>query len=358
MNRLTRAAGGHPWIATMACAIGLTMALPPHLASASGGSVPTATAQAVQSGVDFKFELFPTSIVVGEPVYLRLKIDNTSGMLAVGNYSGRLYLAEGNDVDVRVQLPGQLPQRYAGPEEAGLYAGTEINLDRDGLHQQDFLLFYERAAAGGLLFDTPGEYVVTARLQGSVYRERPREIVVLPPTKITVRPPANDQEKRAFDTVNQKDLAKTLHMAITSEEDQLLKLRAFVGNFPNSPWTPQAMSVLANNLLYGTSPNRQAAGRMFMDIATRFPDSPRASSSLFAAVAAYSGMGDKDTARALYWLLRDLYPGYPLIRKENAIANEFEFGPLDFLGSRPWFHYNRPYSLTPQDKTVNVNLNE
>ncbi len=342
------------WIAIAAALV--WNACCPLTTSAQGTGSSTATK--VELGNVFRFEIFPTNIVVGEPVYLRLQIENTSGALAVGNYSGRLYLADGNDVDVRVQTPGQLPQRYQGPEEAGLYAGTEINLDRHGLHQQDFLLFFEKSTAGGLLFDSPGEYMVTARLQGSVYREKPGEVLVLPPTKITVRAPANESEQRAFDTINQKDLAKTLHMAITNDEDQLRRIRAFVGAFPNTPWTPQALSVIGNDQLYGPKPNRAAAARIFLDIATRYPNSPRASSSLFAAAAAYNGMGDRDTARALYWLVRDLYPGYPLLRKENPLAFEFEFGPKDFLASRPWFHYNRPYSLTPQDKTVEVKLGE
>jgi hypothetical protein len=299
-------------------------------------------------GNEFTFEISPTQIVVGEPVYLRLQVKNTSGNLVVGNFSSRLYMAEGNDLEVRVQEPGQLPRRYSGVEEPGIYGGTEINLGRNDTSLHDFLLLYDRSSDRGVLFDEPGEYIITARLAGSVYREANREVLTLPPTRITVRPPSTEEDQRAMDFVGSRDMAKSLHTAINMDPAIIERIKSFTATFPKSPWTPLALSVLANNYLYGPQPNGMAAARMYTEIASRFPDSPRAPAALFSAVIAYSQLNDEDSARAAYWLLRDLYPGYPLIRKDNPTAQQFEFGPSDSLVGQPWFHYMKPYVAPPK----------
>jgi outer membrane protein assembly factor BamD (BamD/ComL family) len=134
-------------------------------------------------------------------------------------------------------------------------------------------------------------------------------------------------------------------MSITTDKAIIDQLRKFVSQYPNSPWTPLAMSVIGNELMYGLNPNPAAAAVIYGEIAKRFPDSPRAPAALFSAAAAYEQLKDMDSARANYWLLRDLYPAYPLIRKDNPLARLMEFGPIESLVGQPWFHYAKPYEL-------------
>jgi tetratricopeptide (TPR) repeat protein len=338
--------------ALVASAVACVALIVPTQSPAGSGS---SGSSSVVEGNEFSFQISPTEITVGEPVYLKLNVKNTSGMLIVSNFNGRLYLAEGNDVEVRVQEPGQLPRRYFGVEQAGIYGSTEIALNRDESSLHDFLLFYENQSDKGLLFDRPGEYLISARLSGSVYRDKPRELLTLPPTRIVVREPATEEQRAALQMIGNKEIAKVLHMAITTDKAIIDRLRAFASRFPTSPWTPMVLSVIGNELMYGLNPNPAAAAAIYGEIAKRFPDSPRAPAALFSAAAAYEQLKDMDSARANYWLLRDLYPSYPLIRKDNPLARLMEFGPIESLAGQPWFHYAKPYempasALVPKEK--------
>jgi hypothetical protein len=305
----------------------------------------SAVASEVHAGNEFVLELTPTTITVGEPIFLKFRINNTSGILPMNNFSGRMHFSEGNDIDIRVQAPGELPRRYNGIDQAGLFAALDFSVERQKTMESDYLLFFDEVSPRGLLFDRPGTYILSVRLTGSVYRDRNKQVVFLPPTPITVRESERPDHGRIMDVIGRPEAARALHQTITGNETLAQEFQQFVSNFPDSPWTPLVLTVLANRMSNANPPNNQAAARLFTELAKRFPNSPRAPGAMFTAALCYHQDKKHDLARAAYWLARDLYPSYYLFRQENPVAFFYEFGPRDQVKVRPWFHFAQPYVM-------------
>ena len=298
------------------------------------------------SGVMMRLSVDKTDIVVGEPVHLRFVVSNESCTYPKGNFGGRLHLSEGNDIEVSVQAPGELPQRYIAGEDNQVYASVEIDLSKGESMATMIPLLQAPARPTGYLFDRPGEYTLRASVAATVLRENTKTDVPLGPVKVTVREPAGN-DAADWKTLATPAVAKALHLGSGDDPAAVERARSVALAHPDGPYGPLCR-LLSGVAAMKASPPDYAAGRAALTgFVTGSAGHPRAAEAAFSMVSLETRANRPDAARDWLYFMRDAYPDYPLLRRENRMASEYYFKALDASpADRPWWFQQRPWDTT------------
>jgi hypothetical protein len=312
---------------------------------------PAASVVNTVQGVEIRLDLSPTEIVVGEPVYLTARITNRNAPLRVGNFAASFYLAEGNDLAITIQAPGELPARYLGPEEPGVYSKVEVGLDTGESQTYPITILYDAKSPNGYVFGKPGEYFVSVTLQHSILRDVVKTKTVLPPTRILVKA-AEGRAAEAFKLLEDKQIARALHEAVITEPKALAAIVRVADEFPDTAYAAQALYVAGATSLNGERAEIEAGIRRFLKFLERFPGHPRAGDAIFNVALAFDRLGERETARAWVYFLKDRVPDHRLLRVENPLAAKYYYGMLESAAKRRWWLYTTPWDFTvkPEDQ--------
>lgn len=302
-------------------------------------------------GVEIRMDLGPTEIVVGEPVYLVTKVTNRNSPLRVGNLSASFFLAEGNDLAITIQPPGELPVRYLGTDEPGVYTKVELGLDTGESQTYPVTILYDEKSPNGYVFGKPGEYFVSVTLQHSILRDVAKTQTVLPPMRILVKAPEG-RAAEAFKLIENKQIARALHEAVITEPKAVAALARVADEYPETPYAAQALYVTAATNLNGERAEMETAIRRFLRFLERFPGHPRAGDAIFNVALAFDRLGERETARAWIYFLKDRVPDHRLLRVENPLASKYYYGMLESAAKRRWWLYETPWDFTvkPEDQ--------
>ncbi len=295
-----------------------------------------------QMGNKVTLSLSDTDIVAGEPVYLMTNILNETAPLRVGNFSSRLYLAEGNDIEVFVQRPGELPERYTAAEQPGLYSSVEVNLNNGEAMDHRTLLLYDASKTNGYLFGAPGVYTVRAAVKGTVMRDPKGLKVELPPTQVTVRDPEG-RNAEAFGRVNDPAMAEALQLMLTDDPAVVARAREVAMQYSDTPYAPLCRFLSGNAYYRAAPPQIDKAVADFEKFMQNYPEHPHVSEVAFQIVAAEMKGARTDLARDWYYFVRDAYPNYRLLRQNNIYSDLFYDEPKEATGARPWWLYEKPW---------------
>lgn len=314
---------------------------------------PAATASVVNNvqGVEIRLDLGPTEIFVGEPVYLVTKVTNRNSPLRVGNFAASFFLAEGNDLTITIQPPGELPARYMGTDEPGVYTKVELGLDTGESETYPVTILYDAKSPNGYVFGKPGEYLVSVTLQHSILRDVAKTQTVLPPTRITVKAPEG-RAAEAFKLLEDKQIARALHEAVITEPKAVAAIARVAEEFPDTPYAAQTHYVAAATNLNGERAEMEKAIRQFLKFLERWPGHPRAGDAIFNIALAFDRLGERETARAWIYFLKDRVPDHRLLRVENPLASKYYYGMLESAAKRRWWLFETPWDFTvkPEDR--------
>lgn len=283
-----------------------------------------------------------TEIVTGEPIYLNVKVENVSSPLIVGNFSSRLHLSEGNDLEVSVQQAGELPVRYTGGEEPAIYASTELNLEPGETRESQAMLLYDPSKPGGYLFGEPGVYTLRATLNASIMRELQKTRIELPPTQITVRAPEGNAA-RAFELLNSPGVARALQELLVEDREVVEKIRKVAHDYPDTPYAPLARFYSAVAYYRQEPPQYDQAAAEFRKVLELYPASNRAPDSAFMLSALNTKRLRLAEAQDWYFFTRDAYPTYELLRKENPLASVHYYDAIEAGANRVWWLQSEPW---------------
>lgn len=314
----------------------------------AGPEVQAQTASSEFMGMRVTVSLDKTEVVVGEPLFLNINVLNENAYFRKGNFGGRLFLSEGNEIDVMVQPPGELPYRYVGGEDAAVYSSVEMDLDNGQSMDTEILLLYDRTKPNGYLFDKPGVYTLRATVRGTILRDPTPFRVELPATRIVVSAPEGP-EAEAFKTIGTPAVAKALQMMNTDNAQTVASARQVAEQHPNTVYAPlcRIMSGVAH--MRATPPNLDAAAEDFLKFQEFYPDHLRTAEAAFTMVVIYTRAGRTDLARDWLYFVRDAYPSYRLLRHENPFASMYYYAAAEEEDrGRPWWLYSTPWkALAP-----------
>lgn len=292
-------------------------------------------------GIETRIELLNSEVVQGETVYLKLTVHNRTNPLIVATFQSKLYYSEGNDIEITIQPPGELPSRYEGPY-SGIYSLREPNLKPGELVYFYLPILYSKKAESGLVFDKPGEYTLSAKISYTVLRQNEKLSVALPPTKIKVSAPQGKAEE-AFKIIGNKAMAEALHKLETSDKEILDKLGRIANEFADTPYTVAAVYALGESLR-DAGQQMEAVAR-FRQVVRNFPNHPLAAGAAYSVARALDELGQFDLAREWLYYLADAFPGYTMLVKENPISNKYLFEQAPAYEQRRWWLFTRPWEM-------------
>ncbi|MCX7626067.1 MAG: hypothetical protein N2Z21_07645 [Candidatus Sumerlaeaceae bacterium] len=310
---------------------------------AFGTAVEARQGSSLINGVEVVAELDKTELLVGEPLFLKIRVTNRNAPLVIGNFIASLHFPEGGDIEMQVQPPNELAYRYQAHEDPAVFATVEIGNKKDASTHFELPIIYERKSATGYLFDKAGEYVVSVKIWHSIMRDQTRTFTEIPPTKITVRTPEG-QNLEAFRLIDGKKFALALQQQATDDADVLEKFQTLAKKFPESVYAPMCAYVAGSSLTLD-SKRLEDGVALLRQFAKRYPNHPMVGNGVYSIFFGYHMAGNHDRAREWFYYLMDLDPGHRLLREENKLAAYYYFGRLEEVQNRRWWMYDKPWAL-------------
>jgi tetratricopeptide (TPR) repeat protein len=317
-------------ITALVCASGLG-----HTAAPSGTSL--------INGVEVVAELSKTELLVGEPLFLKIRVTNRNAPLVIGNFMSALHFPEGGDIEMQVQPPTDLAYRYQAHEDPAVFATIEIGNKPGASTHFELPIIYERKSATGYLFDNPGEYVVSVKIWHSIMRDQKRTFTEIPPTRIVVRrPEGNDLE--AFRLIEGKKYALALQQQFSDDADVLSRFTRVAQQYPQTAYAPMCQYVAGASLMLDAKRIEEGV-TLLRDFARRNPGHPMVSNGYYSIFFGYHMAGNYDRAREWFYYLMDFDPAYRLMREENKLAAYYYFGRVEEVQKRRWWLHDKPWAL-------------
>lgn len=314
--------------------------------SATSTAKATPQGRSLITGVEVVAELDKTELVVGEPLFLKIRVANRNAPLVIGNFISALHFAEGGDVEVHVQPPGELSYRYEAHEQPAVFATVEIGNKKDAFTHFELPMIYERKSPTGYLFDKPGQYIVSVKIWHSIMRDTTRTFTEIPPVAITVRMPAG-KDLEALRLIEGPKYALALQQQVSDDTQIVERFAEVARRYPDSPYAPMCAYVAGSSMI--VDPKRLEGGvAILRDYTRRYREHPMWGNAVYGIFYGYHMAGNFDRAREWFYYLMDADPGHRLMREENKLAAYYYFGRLEEVQGRRWWLYNEPWILPVQ----------
>lgn len=299
------------------------------------------------NGVEVTVGFDKTELIVGEPLYLSIKVANHTAPVIVGTFQSTLFFTQGNSVQVMIQPPGELPYRYNGTEQPDIpYPSKEDNIVNGEAMIHNMLILYDATQPNGYAFSKPGEYFISAKVTYSVLRDPAKNVTEVPATRIVVRA-AEDKAAEAFKLISTPEAAKALHMSSTTNKSVLEAARKIAKDYPDTPYAPLCLFLDGAAKMRQDPPDHKGALAIFRDFGRRYPKNQKLGDALFDIALCHYEMKHMDLARAWYFHLMDAVPTYELLRLETPLAYALYYEPLTAAAERRWWLYEQPWQTPP-----------
>jgi TolA-binding protein len=302
------------------------------------------------SGMEMRVGFSKTELVVGEPLFLEIKVTNRTCEYGVSNFEARLFFSETADIEVRVQRPGELPERYVGIHQSSITSSERLNLKQGEYTNYERTILYDPKSPTGYLFDRPGEYVIVARLGHTILAEPAKTYTETPATRITVRAPEG-KAAEALKIIDSPECAKAIHAQESGDAGVAQKIRKVAEEYPETPYAPMCRLFCGWYEMHRQKPDYAAAVKDYREFLTRYPGHIKAPPAMFQIALCYHNLGRPELVMAWLLHIRQADPGFSLFRSENRLVNFYYFEKLEALSARRWWLYDKPWQVaTPPPK--------
>jgi hypothetical protein len=290
--------------------------------------------------VDFSFE--KTNLLVGEPLVLILDVKNVSTDLPRYNFSSRLVLPEGNDLQVYVQRPGAVEFQAEGSMERNSYpsyvtpiwSGRSVRIVRKVL--------YEASHPSGYLFDKPGPCIVRANCQ-FIINDREHLEIAIPPTQVTVTVPTNEADRNAFEAISKPEIAQALDSGFAEKPEVLKTLQAVADKYPQTSYGRMCLRVAAVSLTTGDIAKVREAVRELRKYFDLYPDDEHLPEIVHSLAMTHHQLKDYETARAWMNHLQLRFPDCIYLRNQFPLFEYYVNAPAKALKDQPWYLMEKPW---------------
>jgi hypothetical protein len=282
------------------------------------------------------------SYVLGEPVYLHMKIQNESDRpLKFG-----AVLNPTADLEIYLIQPNELPERYTSVFKPALYPQTVYELAPQEYKISEQTLLYNENAESGLLFDHPGKYTIDCRIAFQI-DDRGAYKLYFPPINIEVNEP-KESDKAAFQLINQKSIIFDLHTGLAKDENKAV-FRKIVEQYPRSTYAPYALFALAGGEIFLQNPKQdyEKARSLYERLVADYEQFPQMDNVYYRVALCNDMLGNEH--EALKWIVKIMtqYPDSSSIRHNDSLFQKYIYSKEEKLEPGTWMLMKREQVTTP-----------
>jgi len=300
----------------------------------------TAAAQASHTShcgaVDVVMSLDQTSITVGTPINLNIKLINTTPA-PLAEMRVNTQLSPGNGLEVTVQPQGELEYRYLGALQEGIYSEAPLMLRPGHPESLDTMLLFDRSRANGLLFDKPGTYMIAAVFTFNLYKNSEKVQATLPPTKMIVSE-AQPGDAAVLKLLGHPKYLQALQLGVAPTTDTVSLFDKAATAYPKS--SLGALALRAEGLTLAKSDvaaDRELGAKLLQKFLKNGVADFDRDAVAWHIAAAYHMIKKYDLARAwIVWLVRN-YPDSSRITDTDPLLNYYYLQPRYFAANNPWY---------------------
>jgi len=265
-----------------------------------------------ESGRDLEIfaALNKNSIVVGEPLFLNLLLENRSDH----PIEFRSRLSPYGDVQMRFSIPERLPVDYKGTFQSSFYPHCLFKMPPRGKDRVSFAIYYFEETPGKLLFDKPMKARLEAEIKG--YLGEKIEEFRFPPMILEVKEP-EEKDREALDFLRNENMVYDIHQGHATRE-LLPKFEKFLELYPDTTYTPFVLFTLADGYrLTGPDgePDYHKAITLFKQYIREYPDTILTDDAVYRIGDCHDSLGDEESATR--WFVK-LYNNY---LTSNRVSN-------------------------------------
>jgi len=276
--------------------------------------------------------------VVGEPVYLTLEFQNTTGEMKEFRTQVNLY----GDIKVNILFPEKLPVIYRGAFQPIIQSYNVFEIPPGKVERVSIAIYYSEDSSDGLLFDRPMSIPISLTLEGMIDDEK--VIYEFPSFQLEVKAP-QDKDMQALSFLRKKSLVYDIHQSRASKEN-IGAFENFLTQFPDSIYAPYVLYAVANGYMVKTK-NSNAdyphAIELFQKYIERYPNTILTDDAVYKIGDCYNSLGDRKMAKR--WLIK-LYNEYSQSNRLNyydPLMKEYIFIPkTEQLPNDLWMLYDTP----------------
>lgn len=274
-------------------------------------------------------------IVVGEPLILTLTIQNKANNK--NTFSSVLNIA--GDFEVKVFRPYKLPERYLGSSKPAIYPNNVFEEMRPLEKKKiTYMVLYDKDSSKGLLFDMPGEYVISVSLKYEAELKKKYQ-VSFPPLKIQVAA-AKGEDEQLVNSITNKDVYLSIQKmnAVDTVKDEMKKLAE---KYPKAILTPYIEYALLRTISDAsraeeTYPKAIAA---FDNFAQTHQDFPFIDYVYFSIANYYNSLQKKEEAAKYLIHIYNHYPESPMISEKSGLFKDILFRNVKKVSEMDWMLY-------------------
>lgn len=292
-----------------------------------------------QNGIDFSVVVGPERVVIGEPVELAVRVKNEGG-----NRNEPMEMAlsfpEGGDVKVMVQTQGELPYRYEGTEKSSFFVRENVEIAVGRTYERRLPIYYDKKATNGLLFGRSGwvniSVEVAAIVGGKAFKVKTGWIAIQ-----VLNPSVG--EKQALDLLAGRNVAEAIQTGFSTDPQVAEALESYLKSYPNGPLAPLAKFTLIGS--YSNMGEHRKVGEAGMEFLSKWATHFRCDDVIFMLANSAVMQRDYDLARAWYFYLRDIRPGYRLLSQYNDLSYNLYHGCVPVGENRRWYLYDKAWDF-------------
>lgn len=315
-----------------------------------------ATVTSHVQGVNVTLAYAKTRIAVGEPVVLKLTLENVSAEPIV-DFNSSLQFPPGNGVEVEIQPPEELPYHFSGGLEPGNYPDVVIPLKPFKPVSIEMLVLYDGTQASGFAFGVPGTYQVSTTLRFGLRHGPEMYQAAMPPTAFGVAEPAGD-EAEALKLFADPGLVRALQVSAAPSTGILTALTDISARYPATQLGALSLKAAGNQLALLGNPTADERVRG-AEMLTRYlangvvvmePD--RVAINI---AGAYHLAGQPTLALEwVKWILRT-HPDSPYVNPYDAVIGYYYYDAARHAREVPWYLMKEPWKVPGAKPPENLN---
>lgn len=295
-------------------------------------------------GLDVTLSLSSTTLSVGDPLTLTVRLENTSDAARV-KVTANYQLPPGNNLTVQVQPAGELEYRYQGPLASGTYSSIPMEVEKGKPESVDVMLYYDPSQPSGLLFPAPGKYSLAAGFK-FLLRGNPAPLdAFLPATEIQVTAPGAKTEE-ILKKLDNPEYFRALHVGVAGTTDTLNALSAVAEKDSLTEIGALALKAVGTSFAHSASAeDRQKGAELLKRFLAEGIVKRGNDTVIWTIAAAYHRNEQYDLAREwIFYLVRTM-PASPRIQAEDPLVYYYYLAPRAFAASVPWYLLQKPWEV-------------
>ncbi|MFH0794295.1 MAG: hypothetical protein V2A74_09725, partial [bacterium] len=259
----------------------------------------------------FKFGTDKQEYVLGEPVTLTIYVTNRTAEKKTVRSNFNVV----GDLELRVAYNNELPRRAKSHFRPAIYPHVPLEIAPYQVGRRVQTLLYDEENESGYLFDKPGVYTLSARLEYYLENSASPEETRIEPIQIRFSQP-DKRGQEALAILWKKAVAYDYNK-FQATDASVEAFKTVAEQYPDTPYAPYALYSLARMRMSPATAIRESYAesvRLLERLIRNYPDSPLLEDSYYLIIAAYYRTEEGDMAAKYGKEMREKFPNVVVAR--------------------------------------------